>query len=121
MAQTTKLTNNNIFILSQQQQQDLYETHLLPIKIRYDAIVVKGRARPQFAVWCLFNNMIKKNGYVYMFDTSSEGRKHYKAAEDFYNVVLNSKKGKGIKRLKPKPMENFPNLNFDEWLMEYSL
>ena len=101
--------------------RDLYESKLSPLKMKFDAILVKGRARPQFAVWCLFNNMVKKGGYVYMFDTALGGRTHYKAAEDFFTVAMHDKTGKGIKRLKPKPPIEFPDLNFDEWLMEYNL
>ena len=56
-----------------------------------------------------------------MFDTALAGRNHYKAAEDFFTVAVHDKSGKGIKRLKPKAASEFPDLNFDEWLMEYNL
>jgi hypothetical protein len=101
--------------------KDLYESQLGPVKLKYDAIVVKGRARPQFAVWCLLNHMLANDGRVYMFDTASEGRVHYKMAEDFFSVLFEDKSEKGIKRLKAKPRESWPSLSFEDWLMEYKL
>ena len=88
---------------------------------KFDMILVKGRARPQFAVWLLLSRLLKPNGLVYMFDTASGGRKHYRAAEDFFNVKYEMKNGKGIKVLKSKKSEDQPKLSFEEWLQEYDL
>ena len=54
-----------------------------------------------------------------MFDTASSGRKHYKAAEDFFNIVYEMKQGKGVKVLKSKQNDDQPKLSFEEWLQEY--
>ena len=69
---------------------------------KFDLVLVKGRARPQFAVWAFLSGLIKPKALVYMFDTASGGRKHYKTAEDFFNVKLETHDGKGIKVLQAK-------------------
>lgn len=89
--------------------------------VKFDMILVKGRARPQFAVWSLLTRLLSPSGLVYMFDTASSGRKHYKAAEDFFKVVYELKQGKGVKVLERKKSDDQPTLSFEEWLQEYDL
>ena len=87
---------------------------------KFDLVLVKGRARPQFAVWAFLSGLIKPKALVYMFDTASGGRKHYKTAEDFFNVKLETQDGKGIKVLQAKNPKNLPQKTFEEWLQEYN-
>ena len=84
---------------------------------KFDMVLVKGRARPQFAVWAFLSGLIKPKALVYMFDTASGGRKHYKT-EDFFNVKLETQDGKGHQP--SKNSKNLPQKTFEEWLQEYN-
>ena len=64
----------------------------------YDMIFVKGRARPQFAIWASISGLLAPKGQIIMADAKGGGREHYKFPIDdhWFNIDDEYMKQKGL-------------------------